>query len=366
MPANKDTENEFDGIRIVEDTEEEEVVRLDVSEAGTLTTKEASKEEMAMPNMMGGTDVDEAPKTLGPESEWLVTAEAKEVTSVPMGWFVLLFAVLGGVLMWAFSQRIGEGDGAVDAGALPKPMIGQEAYDQLGQTVFRDSEAKLMEEAARDYDEMEEILRGFLSAKTVEERLKYVRHPDRVKPLMLDHYRRFPIQSYQYKEVSEYTIVPLKKRPFVALDVRVAEGENLPTLLEDVENGYLVDWESFVSYQPIAFEDYLKKRPTVPIDLRVYGSFDDFYAYEFREEDGYLCVRMTAKHTEKVIFGYVREGTALASEMKKYLEAPPGRSKTQPFILRVRFLPESEAPRSVVIDKIVATFWAYPTDPDEE
>ena len=151
MPANKDTENEFDGIRIVEDTEEEEVVRLDVSGAGTLTMKEASKEEMAMPDMMGGADVDEVPKTLGPESEWLVTAEAKEVTSVPMGWFVLLFAVLGGVLMWAFSQRIGEGDGAVDAGALSKSMIDQQAYDELGQTVFRDSEAELMEEAARDY-----------------------------------------------------------------------------------------------------------------------------------------------------------------------------------------------------------------------
>lgn len=366
MPADKDTENAFDGIRIVEDSEEEEVVRLDVSEAGTLAMGKPSKEVMAMPKMMGETDLDEVPEIFGPESEWLVTAEAKEVTSVPMGWFFLLFAVLGGVLIWAFSQRIGEVEGTVEAGPLPDSMIDQEAYDQLGQSVFRDNEAKLMEDAARDYDEMEEILRGFLSAKTVEERLKYVRHPDRVKPLMLDHYRRFPIQSYQYKEVSEYTTIPLKKRPFVALSVRMAEGKNFPILLEDVEKGYLVDWESFVSYQPIAFEDYLKKRPTVPIDLRVYGSFDEFYAYEFPEEDGYLCVRMTAKHTDKVIFGYVKKGTTLASEMKKHLEAPPGRSKTQPFILRVRFLPGSKAPRSVVIDKIVSTFWAYPTNPDEE
>ena len=366
MSANKETESEFDGIRIVEDSEEENVVRLDAPEAGTLTMKEPSKEEMAMPSMMGDSDVDEVPEILGPESEWLVAAEAKEATSVPIGWFVLLFAVLGGVLVWAFSQRMGEVDGIVEAGALPESTIDQEAYDQLGQSVFRENEAKLMEVAARDYDRMEETLRDFLSAKTVEERLKYVRHPNRVKPLMLDYYRRFPIQSYQYKKVSEYNTIPLKKRPFVALSVRVAGGENLPILLEDVEKGYLVDWESFVSYQPIAFEDYLKKRPTVPIDLRVYGSFDDFYAYEFLEEDGYLCVRMTTKHTDKVIFGYVKEGTTLASEMKKYLEAPPGKSKTQPFILRVRFLPESKAPRSVVIDKIVATFWAYPTNPDEE
>lgn len=361
-----DRENAFDGIRVVEDSEEEEVVRLDVPEVGTLGMGEPSKEEMAMPNMMGETDLGEVPEIIGPESEWLVTAEAKEVTNVPMGWFVLLFAVLGGVLIWVFSQKIGDVEGTVEAGPLPDSIIDQETYDQLGQSVFRYNEAKLMEDAARDYDEMETILRGFLSAKTVEERLKYVRHPDRVKPLMLDHYRRFPIQSYRYKEVSEYTTIPLKKRPFVALSVRIAEGKNFPILLEDVEKGYLVDWESFVSYQPIAFEDYLKKRPTIPIDLRVYGSFDDFYAYEFLEEDGYLCVRMTAKHTDQVIFGYVKEGTTSASEMKKHLEAPPGRSKTQPFILRVRFLPESKAPRSVVIDKIVSTFWAYPTNPDEE
>ena len=366
MPEDKDRENAYDGIRIVEDSEEEEVVRLDVPEAGTLTMREPSKEKMVMPNMMGETDLDEVPEILGPESEWLVAAEAKEVTIVPMGWFVLLFAGLGGVLIWAFFQGRGEVEGTVEAGPLPNTMIDQEAYDRLGQSVFRYDEAKLMEDAARDYNEMEVILRGFLSAKTVEERRKYVRHPDRVKPLMLDHYRRFPIQSYQYKEVSEYTTIPLKKKPFVALNVRVAEGKNFPILLENVEKGYLVDWESFVSYQPIAFEDYLKKRPTIPIDLRVYGSFDDFYAYEFPEEDGYLCVRMTAKHTDEVIFGYVKKGTTIASEMKKHLEAPPGRPRTQPFILRVRFLPESRAPRSVVIDKIVSTFWAYPTNPDQE
>ena len=366
MSADKDTENAFDGIRIVENLEEEEVVRLDVPEAGTLTMREPIKEEMAMPYMMGETDLDKVPEILGPESEWLITAEAKEVTRVPMGWFVLLFAVLGGVLIWAFSQSIGEVDGTVEAGALPDSVIDQEAYDQLGQSVFRDNEAKLMEEAARDYGEMEEILRGFLSAKTVEERLKYVRHPDRVKPLMMDHYKRFPIQSYQYEKANDYTAVSLKKRPFVVLSARVAEGKSFSILLEDVEKGYLVDWESFASYQPITFEDYLKNRPTLPIDLRVYGSFDDFYAYEFQEEDGYLCVRLTSERTDKAIFGYVKEGTTLASEVKKYLEAPPGRPKIQPFILRVRFLPESKAPRSVVIDKIISTSWAYPTNPDEE
>ena len=365
MPPDKDTENEFDGIRVVEDSEEEEVVRLDVPEVEPLTRKEPSKEAMAMPNMMGDADVDEVPVILNPENEWLVAAEAKEVTSVPMGWFVLLFLVLGGVIIWAFFQ-VGEVDETVDAETLSDSLVGQNIYDQLGQSDLLNDEAKLMEEAARDYEEMEEVLRGFLSAKSIEERLKFVRHPARVKPYMVDYYKRFPLQSYQYLEANEYTTIPLKKRPFVALSARVAEGENFPTLLEDTEDGYLVDWESFVSYQPITFEDFLKKRPIVPVDLRVYGGFDDFYAYDFLEEDGYLCIRMTAKHTDKVIFGYVKEGTPIASEMKKHLEAPKGRQKTQPFILRVRFLPESKASRSVVIDKVVSTFWAYPTNPDDE
>ena len=144
MPADKDTENAFDGIRIVEDSEEEEVVRLEVPEVGTLTMREPSKEEMAMPNMMGETDLDKVPEILGPESEWLITAEAKEVTRVPIGWFVLLLAVLGGVLIWGFSQRIGEVDETMEAGALPDSMIAQEAYEQLGQSGFRNNEAKLM------------------------------------------------------------------------------------------------------------------------------------------------------------------------------------------------------------------------------
>ena len=99
MPPNEDNQNEFDGIRVVEDEESEEVVRLDAPALEPIAKKEPSKEDLAMPTMMGDADEDEVPIVIGPENEWLVAAEAKEVTSVPTGWFVLLFLGLGGLFL---------------------------------------------------------------------------------------------------------------------------------------------------------------------------------------------------------------------------------------------------------------------------
>ncbi len=365
MPPDMDKEKQLDGIRVVDESSEEEVVRLDVPDPRSVARKEPSKEELALPNMMGNADEDDVPVILGPENEWLVAAEAKEVTSVPMGWFVLLFIVLGGVLLWAFSQS-GKANqtGKFDSSAASS--LDADGNALVTQSLRIDEEAQLIAEAAKDYEEMENVLRGFFEAKTIDERLKFVRHPKRVKPFMEDHYRRYPLKPYEYVEAKQYTIIPLENRPFVALSASVASGGNFPVLLENTGEGYLVDWESFVSYQPITFAELLEKRPTESVDMRVYGTLEDFYAYEFTEDLGYLCVRMTAKGTDQAIFGYVKKNEPIASELRKHLEAPEGKKKFQPFIFRMRFLPGSKAPRSVLIEKVVSTFWAYPTNPDEE
>jgi len=363
MPPEKDQRKTSGGIRVVEDSEQEEVVRLDAPEVGPLARKDPSKEAMALPTMMGDADADDMPVFIGPENEWLVAAEAKEVTSVPMGWFVLLFLGLGGMLLWAFLQD-GEVDESVDARSLNDSLIDDDAYAQVAGSFLQDRQEVSVEAAAKDYENMEDVLRGFLGAKTIEERVKYVRHPERVKPLMNDHYGRNEFHSHVYEKAKEYHIVPLDSWPFVALSALVEGGESLSILLENTPEGYLVDWESFVVYQPMSLTEFIEKRPTEGIDLRVYGAYDNFYANEFTEDQGYLCVELSERESDQTIFGYVKKGTPVASEMKKHLAAPPGRRKKQPFILRVKFLPDSKAPRSVLIEKIVSALWAYPTNPD--
>ena len=365
MPPNEDNNNDLDGIRVVDDSDQEEVVRLESPEMPPLARKDPSKEALALPTMMGDADEDEVPIVISPENEWLVAAEAKEVTSVPTGWFVLLFLVLGGVFLWAFSQSA-EIDETVDVSSLPNSVIDEESIKMVEKSLSKDKEAALIEEAARDYEGMENLLRGFFGAETPEERLPFVRHAERVKPLMEDYYRRNDFETYKYEKVQEYHVINLETWPFVALSAMVEGGEEHAILLENTDDGYRVDWESFVGYQPMTLKELIEKRPTEGVDLRVYGTYDNFYSYEFTEELDYVCVKLTTRNSDQVVFGYIQAETEIASEFKKHLFAPKGKRKTQPFILKVRFLPDSKAPRSVLIEEIVSALWAYPKNPDDE
>lgn len=364
----KNNNSSSDEIRVVDDeeiTSVDEVVRLDAPKLTPIQKKTFGSEERAMAGMMGEEPEENhsSPRPFDPEGEWLIEAEAAEVRSVPIGWFVLLGLGLAGLIVWAGYQKLQTSDNAAQipvAGAepmeLPVAPSGTTSDDFIAAAEAKDAETH--------FEAMEKLVSDFLGATTIKERLPHIRHAKRVEPLMQEHYSRKKFETFKFEETIEYNVLSLGNHPFIALKVRIDGNKERSILVEDTPEGMLIDWESYVCYQPVTFAQLLKARPTEPVSLRLYVQQDNYYTYEFDDESKYLCFKLESRGEKESLFGYVERGGLLETKFRKLFPAGMVNGAIYPLILKVRFLPNSRAKKGVLIEELESRLWAYPVNPD--
>lgn len=358
--ADKSNDSEEDQIRVV-DEDPAEVVRLDSAKVSPLEKKGKIANAVLAP--VSGSDAEEQPSeknSFDPEKEWLEDQNETGNETVPMGWFVLLAVGLLGIVGWVVFQTMMSDHENGSVNFSPPP---QSSGGHGGRLKSAEADKAEIREAKIHFEKMEKVVSGFLRAETVEEMVQWVRHPERVKPLMKSYYGRNPFRPLTFRSTDEYHIASLENKPFLALKVRVREQEEgIPILLEDRLDGMLVDWESFVCFLPISPEDLVESRPTEALKLRVYAQRDTFYNYEFSDEDEYDCFRLHFRGSETTLYGFVKKGTSLEREFLKIF--PIGDYKfTKPLIVRARFLEASETTNSILIEDLESTMWAFAEDP---
>ncbi|MDB4386782.1 hypothetical protein N9Z15_01075 [Akkermansiaceae bacterium] len=357
-------ENEEPQLRVIPEEEPAEVVRLEEvseSEPKDLSKKVKAREDREFLNTMmsESSEADLDQKVVNTDEEWMKRVPAGNSTAVPMGWFVLVIGVMALIVSWASYQLVfAKKEVVVD--------VDSNTPSGLEAPLGREVEEKERIEAASSYDALESQLGAYFSATTIEEKLKYVRHPERVEPLMRDYYSRHKIIPKEYKSIVEFHIVSLDNRPFTALSVETKdESKKLAVLVEKTSEGSKFDWESEVVYQPMSLDQFMEKRPAEAMDFRVYATADRYYAYEFQDEQKWLCYRLSERDGEGYLFGYFsREQEEVVEKVMGSLS--PTRKIAKPLVLRLRFRPNGKGPRSVLIEKVVAERWAYSTDPQKK
>ncbi|MCH2298762.1 MAG: hypothetical protein MK441_12790, partial [SAR324 cluster bacterium] len=205
-------------------------------------------------------------------------------------------------------------------------------------------------------ERLERMVADYLAAPTVEEKSKYVRHPERVLPLMREFYQRRELAIVRFQSIEALRPAEVENYPFFGIDVKVEGKSGVQLLLvEECADGELLfDWESEVNYQPMAISDYLEKKPTEPMDFRVYARLDTFYSYEFTNQERYQPLKLTFRDEDEFLFGYVEKGSVEARGLTALLEEEKAE---YPLLLRLRFLPETKSRRSVLVEKVLATSW---------
>jgi len=346
-------------VRVIED-EVEEVIRLDAPKERVKVAKTGgiAGANFELPRGVVEEDVKEEVKPFDPEAAWLDISTDVQKRAVPMGWFYLLGAVFVGVLVWVGFQSSGLGEPLERQGLAGAADGSQDRDKPLG----KEAEALAKDEAAEHYERTEEVLRGFLGGGTLEEKAKYVRHPERVIPLMKSFYSWNEVESISYDQIEAYQIYSMENLPFMVLEVADKAGRSYPVLLEDGRDGILVDWESFVCYQPMSVDEYASKRPTEVMTFRARVFRDFYYTYEFSNEEEFACYKLIFRDSDVVLHGYVKRGTELDKKFEK-IYGDSGTGKMQSLILKMRFLEGGKAKNSVLIEDMVSTLWAYPADP---
>jgi len=342
-------------VRLHKDTQEElddqPVVRVGQKRVPEARLEVATRNEMKIrsndPDM--GSLIEREIKPV--EEDW----ETKKSTpkKVPLGWLVVLGGVFFGGIIWSLVE-VGDSEKQTD-----------ELEFQAEKTLEVDAEEELA--AERMVDTIEEVVRNFHDSRSIDELLKYVRHPERVRPLMEDYYSRHALKPSQIETTID--LKPLTIENYGAFWVMRSAFESREDshVLIEVENDEVarVDWESFVCYQPIEWRVFVNERPEgYRGNFRVYAKRDSFYNYEFADSEKYASYRLSALNSDQPLNGYVPREGQLFKRIENLLDV--SNYSNVPMILTLHIPENVVSKRGVLIEELVAPRWVYLESPEAD
>jgi hypothetical protein len=197
---------------------------------------------------------------------------------------------------------------------------------------------------------IESTVRSYLAATSIEEKMRYVRHPQAMQPRMEAFYQATPLAPQPCELVTKMRPLALEGRPFWQVLAIIDQTRGEALLLEQIsDTKVLIDWESHVNYQPVPWSQYVQAPTTVPMSFRVVIEESPRYLGEFMDESRWASYRLSNPGTEDVLYGYVLRDSAVHRSL---LNAQAKGS--QRMILRLQSSPEFKARQSVVIKALIS------------
>ena len=211
-----------------------------------------------------------------------------------------------------------------------------------------------------DMDKVEETVKAFLNAGTVEERLRYSRNPEQVRPLMENFYEGGEIDAEGFEALNESEI--LYQDTFLTGLVQTADFLTSPIVVarkgEGENSTYLVDWESWVGYCDVSAEEMRRKKPTSPIKMRVLISPENYYNYGFSDDQEWQSYRLILRNSEHTFLAYAKRNSEVIGKLTDIKDAYQG----APYVIEVVYPPNGKAEDQVEIVKVIGDGWIFSED----
>jgi hypothetical protein len=202
---------------------------------------------------------------------------------------------------------------------------------------------------------------AFLNAKNVDERLQHVRDRDAMEKVMRAYYATHPDGPIPFKLITTESGSPLNQlqRKF---EVQFPDGNKRRLLVGRTKLGdYRADWASFVIYSEMEWDDFITKRPTNPVFMRVFAQTDSRYDGAFADAKRFLCVKLTnpLNAESPPIHAYALRHTSAGQALDLVLRTSAG--EREPFMLTLQHPPPVEgataAGNQVVIERLIDKGW---------
>ncbi len=353
------------------DAEPEDVVRL--------TTREGDEPEKSEPRVILGPGAeykgpsnrvklslreDLETRSVEPDIETLIDAETpapeqlendwgdqkKNTKPIAWGWFAILALAMGAGTFWSLYQ--------IEKSEEQNLNIQREA-----KSLITDEEEK-EREAARQIDAMEALLRSFHNATSIEAMLPLVRDPARVKPLMENHYGRDPVPLVRLRSIRSLNPLTIGSSGKFWVASVSQSGDSVKNILIEIDDDGkpLIDWETYVCYQPMPWDDYVAQRPTgVSLDFRVVARLENFFSHEFSSPSRWLCLELNVPGSIEFLYGYAPVESEAAAQIADLIRYNGGDEASM--ILRLRIPENLKSNRGVIVEKLVSTQWLFTDSP---
>jgi hypothetical protein len=146
----------------------------------------------------------------------------------------------------------------------------------------------------------------------------------------------------------------MRRGELSAVGVELRDFSIRPLALEKTEEGYLADWESWVGYSELSWEEMQEKRPQEPKLFRVLCSTVNYYNYEFKDDSEWRAYRLRSPDGEDFLYGYALRYSIQESMMSS---AKGARDKGAAFILRIHYPENAPSGNQVLIAEVVEPGW---------
>lgn len=205
--------------------------------------------------------------------------------------------------------------------------------------------------------EAEPLAKKFLDARRIEDLLPLVRNPGVAEARMRRHYPDGKIEAPGMAGFNTDSLVT-RLGTILSIKVRTRSYEEKPLAFVEVPQGIKIDWESWVGWSDMPWEEFLASKPTTPHVFRVNLSTVDYYNFAFADDAKWQAYRLTSPDETHSIYGYAERGSKVNSSV-----LPPPETTRTPLILSLRFPEHATSNSQVLIEKLVADGWVLESEP---
>ena len=265
--------------------------------------------------------------------------ERRQMLWMLIGGAVLFGMILTGVLV----VLLGGGPASAPLAAPPaaKPEVAAPAAALADAAVLAEAEA---------------LAQKFLDARQIDELLPLVRDPRVVEPKL----RRFyPAGIIEAPGMTGFNVdaQTTRRGTLTSLKVRTRSYEEKALAFVATPQGLKIDWESWVGWSDMPWEEFMATKPTTPRVFRVYLSPVDYYNFAFSDDLKWQAYRLSSPDEAHALYGYAELGSKVNASLR-----PPPESTRVPLTLALKFPEHATSNNQVLVDRLVAEGWVLETE----
>ncbi len=199
--------------------------------------------------------------------------------------------------------------------------------------------------------EAQPLAEKFLAATTVDELLPLVRHPDITGPRMKKYYPDGKVAAPGLSRFNPGQQVSMLGR-LRSIPVITKDFETKPLVVTETPGAMKVDWESWVGWSDMTWDEFRQTKPSAEQVFRVTLSPVDYYNFAFADDKRWQSYRLESPDREHALYGYAEKGSTLDQRLRPNVDV-----KALPLMLSLKFPAGSTANDQVEIAQFITEGW---------
>jgi len=197
----------------------------------------------------------------------------------------------------------------------------------------------------------EPMAKQFMEATSIQDLLPLVRNPDVAEDRIKKFYPEGKIDAPGMSAFNTTSRV-LRIGTIIGVMVRNRDFVTKPLYFFETPFGIKIDWESWVGWSEISWDDFLATKTQAPKLFRVSISAVQYYNFSFKDEQRWQSYRIESPDRNYSLYGYVERNSPLNARLMVL-----SGMKQAGLTLSLRFPVDALSPNQVIIDNFVAEGW---------